>query len=143
MLFDGIKFLADSSVAVNFKIEHGTTFPTGANTIGELFYLTGEGQGIYVHTGNAWVAAAPNTGGGDSTGEGAALPTSQTFTYDAEGRVSQISEIVSANERLSIFTYTATGSINTLSVSYLGSTRTETYSYNTDGLVIGMSATTS
>ena len=54
MLIDGIK-IAENSAVENLIVAKGDVFPAASQ--GELFYKTGEGQGLYVYNGTEWVTA--------------------------------------------------------------------------------------
>lgn len=59
MYFDGIN-LAEGSTVQNLTVQSGDTFPANA-TVGELFYKTGSGQGLFVYDGGTWVNFAANS----------------------------------------------------------------------------------
>ena len=59
MYFDGIN-LAEGSTVQNLTVQSGDTFPAAA-TVGELFYKTGSGQGLFVYDGGTWVNFAANS----------------------------------------------------------------------------------
>jgi hypothetical protein len=54
MLIDGFT-LSNAAVATNFSVDHGTTLATTGNNVGELFYKTGAGEGLYIYNGTDWV----------------------------------------------------------------------------------------
>lgn len=61
-------------------------------------------------------------------------------SYDAQGRMHQLSETVAGQPRQSTYTYNADGSLSTVVTTFAGTTRTETYSY-IGGRFSGMAAT--
>ena len=68
---------------------------------------------------------------------GAALASSMTAQYDAQDRVSSVTE----DGVQTTITYDSNGRVATTSYPRAGKTRTETYSYNDAGQLTGMSAT--
>lgn len=60
MLIDGIK-IAENSAVENLIVAKGDVFPAASQ--GELFYKTGEGQGLYVYNGTEWVTAGSGVSG--------------------------------------------------------------------------------
>lgn len=61
MLSDGLQLLG-ASTATNFSIENGAALP-GSGNIGELFYRTGAGAGLYVFNGTTWALVSAEGGG--------------------------------------------------------------------------------
>jgi len=69
-----------------------------------------------------------------------AKPSAATYTYNAAGRVSGITEALPAGERISTLTYDATVRVATVAVALAGKTRTTTYGYDAAGRVSGFAA---
>lgn len=69
-----------------------------------------------------------------------AKPSAATYTYNAAGRVSGITEALPAGERISALTYDATGRVATVAEALAGKTRTTTYAYDGSGRVAGFAA---
>lgn len=83
---------------------------------------------------------------GDIVGEPDA--SQAVYSYDAEGRVIGVSEMVDSVLKTTTITYYPDadpnypeGKIHTVAEQYGGTTRTETYTYNPDGTISGMTAT--
>lgn len=70
-----------------------------------------------------------------------AQPTAATYTYDAQGRVTGISETLPAGTRSTTITYDAQGRVSQTVETYAGKTRTTTYTYDSAGLLTGLSVT--
>jgi hypothetical protein len=82
--------LAEGTDIGNLTVDSGDSFP-GSPSLGELFYKTGTGVGLYVYNGTDWVAAGTGGGGGSSSltstyvgfGDGSNVLTGESaFTYD-------------------------------------------------------------
>lgn len=129
MLFDGINMI-NSSVAENFIIQSGEELPTAKLIKGKLFNL--DVGGLHIFNGVAWkkIAGAAPTGGGGAVAE----PTSTTFTYDLNGDVAQITEIINEEPKVRIFDY-ENNRINTITTTFNGETQIETFLYDIDGNV--------
>lgn len=70
-----------------------------------------------------------------------AQPSAATYTYDAQGRVTGISETLPAGTRSTTTTYDAQGRVSQTVEVYAGTTRTTTYTYDSAGLLTGLSVT--
>lgn len=70
-----------------------------------------------------------------------AQPSAATYTYDAQGRVTGISETLPSGTRSTTITYDAQGRVSQTVETYAGATRTTTYTYDSAGLLTGLSVT--
>lgn len=57
MKFHGVR-LSEGSAIKNATVDSGASFPLQPSE-GELFYLTGPGEALYVYSGTAWLVASP------------------------------------------------------------------------------------
>jgi len=69
-----------------------------------------------------------------------AKPSAVTYTYDANGNVTQQVETIGVVTRTTNYTYDANGNIVTVVIADGTVTRTETYTYDANGLLTGMTA---
>ena len=70
-----------------------------------------------------------------------AQPSAATYTYDAQGRVTGISETLPAGTRSTTITYDAHGRVSQTVETYAGTTSTTTYTYDSAGVLTGLTAT--
>ena len=70
-----------------------------------------------------------------------AKPSAATYTYDAQGRVTGISETLPAGTRSTTITYDAQGRVSSVVVEHGGVTRTTSYTYDNSGAVIRFDVT--
>ena len=78
MLFDNITLL-DSSSASNFSVVSGSSFPSGTNNLGELFYKTG--VGLHVFNGTAWDLVGSGAAGGTPGGSNTQIQYNNNGTF--------------------------------------------------------------
>lgn len=69
------------------------------------------------------------------------LPSAVTCSYDTDGRVSSVTEILPAGTRTTTTAYDLDGRVSIVAITFAGSTRTEIYAYNASGQLTGMTAT--
>lgn len=70
MKADGLQFTRSTSVAENFIVESGNTFPDSTLVPGRLFNRTGiTSPGLYIYTGDNWVLVSGGGSGYDTPEE--------------------------------------------------------------------------
>lgn len=67
--------------------------------------------------------------------------SSASYTYDANGQITTITEQVSGSTRVTTLTYDTAGRVQTSVSVLLGRQRTESYTYDPEGNVATMTAT--
>jgi hypothetical protein len=74
-------------------------------------------------SGMKWATLPSGGGTGDP------IPDRTVYTYNNDNAISEVTEFIGEQSRVSTYTYNSNGSINTITISYQGSTRVETYTY--------------
>lgn len=72
-----------------------------------------------------------------------AQPSAATYTYDAVGRVSSISETLPSGTRTTTYTYDSKGRVTQAVQTLNGVTRTTAYTYDANGVLTGFTVTES
>ena len=70
-----------------------------------------------------------------------AQPSDATYTYDAQGRVTGVSETLPGGTRSTTINYNEQGRVSQTVEAYAGKTRTTTYTYDSAGLLTWLSVT--
>ena len=64
-------------------------------------------------------------------------PTEATFTYNSAGDITNITELVGGETRVTVLTYNPVGDVLTMAITYQAVTKTTTFSYDAEGNMIG------
>lgn len=118
-------------VANDLDIVSQATAEAGTNTTGKIWTAARIKQAID--------ALAP-TGVGATTSPLDPEDTITSITYNADGSVNVLTDVVNSLTRTWTYAYNADGSVNTEAILLNGTTTTRTYTYNADGSVASMSS---